>query len=677
MRKYANPNVAQVRTTGAVGSTNCVAVEGSDSLLQRRNAADVALRTAGRGAVEDCPEVNADGRPIAQKKDTWRKPHGDLPVFGCPSNYEIPDAFRSPGDDCKAVPFHVAALCKRPGDTNGKDFDSHRDSPSQRKKPDFGTSPSATPSTTASSFSHVVVSRSTQMLVLTWARWGRNSLRIKQEERVKAMQHARHAPVPRVRTPIVSPQPTPRRNFGADSQAKGEASNRLVERHGRSLTVETPSMFEDMRQDQRYAMDEQGARTRLQLTLLGGSSPRTPVPTETPDFGTTTPNFVGSKSRTMEASLASSGVASPLAGGQVSPWILEAEALIEGNADDPDTAARTGLHSKVVDAWCVSLTALEDDESVNRNSTNLPVVFENTSLTGPEKTIMDDDELDQVNFLASRCGPRGARSENDAPRDLVNDHDVRNESHQCNQNGSAAVFSAGDRVLYFSKSHEQWMIAWVLERKSTNVYIIDKQGKGCLSKAYAADLISELEMQRDPILRAVAALELCPSDDDGEDDDLIQIIDSSVPGSDPRGSGNLGGSAKNSLAPTWPTEKIPLAAGKVVRDDFSSDSDENEPRPRSNSQFAISPGHLSPIQSKQKATTSTCDEYSGAQPHQPTLKTRIGQVVRDDFSSDSEDEQPMACKNQGGVVPISPKALLQHHCHNAGPKGVNAIKVGQ
>lgn len=585
-----------------------------------------------------------------------------------------------------------------------------------------------TPSTSASVFPDVEVPKASYMLLLTWARWGRNSLRIKQEEKLKALQHIRYPKMQyRPRTPISSPQPTPRGREADGGGGRTDTSPLLVERpmcarggSARGLSGAAGSIFEDMRQEQRTSMDEQGTRAKLMSTLaMSSSQPTSSSPGHTPGFGVQTPNFVGSKSRaSAEASVVSSGIASPLAGGQISPWILEAEALLESGHHDLESPQEGSSKSSTHHAWGVAPAADMEHEPVmlypsapatpGRSGNRMPSVAEGAVFVdGAEIPIMDEDELDQVELfvgsLGEGDGAEVAAAGAGAPPAVVGIGGAqggllafgRGCTEGCGSlsqpseqaagaadGGSAAPgaspgaggapsadlkggYAVGEKVNYFSKSRERWMVAWVVERKSTSVYIIDKQGKGVLAKACTAELLSEAEMRLDPMLRALSAL---GSEGDDDDDDEDDDEDGDVQGS-ARGGGGRGAAA---VAPPGGRSR-------------SSRSPRNGHRQAAKAGTSSpSSGSRSHVPSAAPPTAGTSSPVVANQALALTPRT-VGKVVRDDFSSDSENEddkpqrqkvapppQPRLQLAQAAVH-VSPAALQQPQAASPWPKKSSAV----
>jgi len=529
--------------------------------------------------------------------------------------------------------------------------------------------PAGTPSTCASLPEDVEVSFTTQMLLLTWARWGRNSQRIKTEERLKALQHVKYPRTPyRPRTPVASPQPTPRghdenraTNGRSSAHAASAAAQRLVDRrqHGTGPpSMLSGSLFDDLRQEQRDAMSEQTARVKLCQTI-GGSA--VTVSAGTPGFGTKTPNFLGAKSRTSaETSVVSSGMVSPLAGGQLSPWILEAEALIEGNGSSSDNEQFAGGRGSskqspsTAHAWGVTPDAAALLEDLALPSTPLAGVVESV-LNEAELPIEDEDELDKVELFvvgkalatdsaaqtASTFAPTSCATSPSAATSLVvpsgttsfsprwpappprpsaaaaavgssgggstvaagsiGDGGGRGDTATVGSTGdggsgglggaaaeaAAAAppptkdelggYSAGEKVSYWSKSHAGWKSAYIVERKSRSVYIIDKQGKGVLAKASASDLMSEAEMRRDPILRAVSVLGASGDSSSDEECNGRRTDKAGASRFGGRGSGQAQRGKREACTgrPPLPTAKRSPAGGQVIRTDFSDDDSED------------------------------------------------------------------------------------------------------
>lgn len=452
------------------------------------------------------------------------------------------------------------------------------------------------------------ISLATRMLLLTWARWGRNSARIKEEEKLKALQHTKYPKCPRpLLTPVVSPQPTPRltdaeRMAAADGEQgmdHGSPRSRLAPRPAR-IGILPPDwegvkggalLFETLRKDQREAMNEQGVKVKLSQTL--GPATKQGNSVGTPGFGVETPSFVGAASRgsaSAEASIVSSGVASPMQKGQLSPWILEAEALVDDNDGSEHSSRGEGRAS--ADAWGIAPAALLH-EGLTTVQAKQPHRWEQP-LDAP---IDGGDELDQVEMFVNAglagasfepCAerstanrvPQGPGEAGQAPRERtaaralpapnVAVPSVAVKRHTQGTEPSPAEppkeppapgvalpeYAPGEAVSYWSKTHGAWMPARIVERKSKSVYLVDKQNLGCLSKMRASSLMSAAEMQRDPVLRALEFL--------GED---------RRGGSGAQSAQRRSASAASAGRPGPSSSPQKRAPGRVVRDDFSDDDD--------------------------------------------------------------------------------------------------------
>mmetsp|Transcript_13571 Transcript_13571/g.28343 ORF Transcript_13571/g.28343 Transcript_13571/m.28343 type:complete len:666 (+) Transcript_13571:1-1998(+) len=464
-------------------------------------------------------------------------------------------------------------------------------------------SSAATPSPSLNTpYPDVHVTLATRMLLLRWARWGRNSWRIRQEEKIKALQHTRHPKLPS--TPVVSPQPTPRMDIKpplrekpseqarsaqlTSSQASLWSSGSPHSSHRAAPSVKLSSSgnsrcssgrthsgpngrlwVDEMMQEQRDSMREQGLRLKLSSKL--GSSAAQAKSAGTPGFGVETPNFAMANSRmsaSAEASIVSSGVASPLAEGQLSPWILEAEALV--NEDDG------GIVESPM-AWGPGscLGQIPEASGLDASPGSMGTLEEDTS------PIEDEDELDKVSALvAAICddAPTTAGCASPSSREDLSSR-ARAEHHpepssrartaapsrppppapEARRRGRRRPeYEVGQAVSYWSDSHCSWMPAQIVERRSRSVYLIDKQISGCYSKIHVSNLRAEAEERGDRVSRAFRALE---QDVQPQPSDFTRA--KTVSAKLPTGSVK----AKN-LAVT------PKLRGQIVRDDFSDDSDD-------------------------------------------------------------------------------------------------------
>lgn len=347
-------------------------------------------------------------------------------------------------------------------------------------------------------------------------------------------------------------------------------------------------LFEELRQEQRASMDAQGARIKLAQKL--GAHNCTPQSTGTPGFGVDTPCFPGAKSSSVsvEASVVSSGVASPAGNCAMSPWILEAEAFLNGQDDE----------MMEMEDHCIGWGSLElpMEEDIDK----LLPVRASASLESKDdfRLINDCDELEQVSLFAAPApmpaavkpehALAGSRSPVELPPVTLPQGVPAAAIHANAQTPRSRGYYPGDYVSYWSSSHNAWMPARVIERRPNSVYCIDKQMKGCLSKVKACDLIGELEENLNVYKafgnldtpRAAKALEAhVRSPTPARVPDMRATRDTaqdketaSVKGKRPQsGAVSPGSSARASTRAPSPTTA--RHAGRVVRDDFSDDSD--------------------------------------------------------------------------------------------------------
>lgn len=285
------------------------------------------------------------------------------------------------------------------------------------------TSPMSKPQVDSLPFPSVTVSTSTQLLLLKWARWGRNNCRIKQEEQIKSMQHRRF---PRSPPPVqLSPQPTPRESTPRGSASGGASPDSSPPRTGAAAwraggelgmgtTVHSreggsPGRAFDLaelREEQRDSMAQQGTRMKLTRGLGGGAAQAHSL--GTPGFGVDTPGFPGGSGvASADASVVSSGVASPVKGGVMSPWILEAEALCEETEDEGSPGGGGwGLEPEID-----SLLMLEQ-EILGKRSQAIELRISKDSLQPKEEDqpVLDEDELQQVELFEESPSKKSAEA---------------------------------------------------------------------------------------------------------------------------------------------------------------------------------------------------------------------------------------------------------------------------
>mmetsp|Transcript_19568 Transcript_19568/g.34549 ORF Transcript_19568/g.34549 Transcript_19568/m.34549 type:complete len:605 (+) Transcript_19568:114-1928(+) len=441
----------------------------------------------------------------------------------------------------------------------------------------------------------VEISISAQKIVLTWARWGRNSWRIKEEEKIKAMQHIRYprtARAPRPAPAPLSPQPTPtgtpREMSGPAAQLSpaapltgaakhraggaGSAASTVRSRDASSMRASS-GLFDEMKEEQRESMDEQGARMKLTKGLGASAAQAFSMDTGTPGFGVDTPGFPMSRSgaasgaASADASVVSSGIASPVKGGQLSPWLLEAQALVE-ESDEESPVGRGPAAAWAMEPSTDSLLLSLEEELLGPQHKGLAdtalaaaVVEPKESVADEPVLVNDEDELEKVEMFVQ--SPNKATPEQAEDKGKPQQTPPEAPLQPALDWSTIPGYAVGEKVSYFSASHNAWMPARVVERKSKNVYVIDKQMRGCLSKVKASELVSELEEKSNPVLKAFTALEVEPSPAEKKPSTWASAGGTSSPGSSTSAS-NGSRSPPVMIAPK----------GRVVRDDFSSDEED-------------------------------------------------------------------------------------------------------
>lgn len=207
-----------------------------------------------------------------------------------------------------------------------------------------------------------------------------------------------------------------------------------------------------------------------------------------------------------------------MAAGQISPWLLEAEALV--NDEDEDCLFESRPTNNA--AWAFEPARLLSP---------LPEVGQLEELNEALNDMIGDvDELEQVGMFSAAGSPERGQPEFSLGTDSLASTATsaqakpfsaiaKSESAEelssrellrGNRGPAKGLYSdfneytIGDKVKYYSASRGEWLPAVVVEKKSKNVYVIDKQMKGCLAKVRCSELISGAEERDDPVLRALA-----------------------------------------------------------------------------------------------------------------------------------------------------------------------------
>jgi hypothetical protein len=413
----------------------------------------------------------------------------------------------------------------------------------------------------------------------------------------------------------------------------------------------------------------------------------------TPGFGVATPGFgdsVGAKTASRMSpmdSVVSSGVASPMAGGQMSPWLLEAEALVNGEEDllsfptaMPSTVPSSNAwgfepsklfdvpeiteapqipHNKSEDFMNyedeLQMVGVFNTEGLLPDSPNGPD-FEN-QLTGAPELVTDSmasTATSPAPFIQKSRSDDTQKSRSDSHKDKYSPRREKQSPRQEHTGMEAAAafqwdaqglprlqeYAPGAKVSYWSSSKGEWLPAVIVEQKSSKVYVIDKQMKGCLAKVRASDLISAEEEKQDPVLRALASFK--------------EPSSSSRSGTPRGGSGTPRGGSGTPRGSQWqpPGMAEPPSLNGTPRGRNGSGVKQSG---RPGVAGGSSPRDV-PAARKGSATggagTKTGSPTKAGKPQTiraelppalagvaaPTSKSPRGRIVRDDFSDDSDDD---------------------------------------
>lgn len=397
-----------------------------------------------------------------------------------------------------------------------------------------------------------------RVVLMTWARWGRNSLRIRAEQQVKELQHQRF------QRPSLSPQATPRGSPRSptsrgsippahtpsreaatpDSAAQSsrsqaaspsgfsrtpESQRGFVPRRGRQSTPPEGggSFLDEMFQEQRRQMNAQGVKLQLQKTLPqtgdGGPSSST-QDAGTPGFGIGTPGFASSAQTSAYASATStaqsSGRQTPLNRGQMSPWILQSQPNRASSSDDDCLEPGVAWEPDSLRLTLGAPTVREDRQQI------MPSVREEE-----DSATLVYDELENATQVAQQVPVSSPVAQ------------------EC-------LEEEPDKFLqYWSASRNDWLPAKLISQEGNGIFTIDKQMTGCLAKVHNSDLLWNSELCRDHVIRLLTTLE-----QSREEAPPPHVLHSHA-------EEDTVGSTLDTQASHRP--------GTIVRDDLSDDSDED------------------------------------------------------------------------------------------------------
>eukprot|EP00438_Fugacium_kawagutii_P008301 Skav206324 [mRNA] locus=scaffold1420:133345:135041:+ [translate_table: standard] len=195
-------------------------------------------------------------------------------------------------------------------------------------------------------------------------------------------------------------------------------------------------------------------------------------------------------------------------------------------------------------------------EILNKRHAEPRISKESLQSKEEDRPVLDEDELQKVELFEESPSKKSVEAASERQEPPATDF---------GEEPSPPIgfeYMVGEKVSYYSSSHGAWMPAKIVERKSRTIYVIDKQMRGCLAKVRASELVSEKEEKTNPVLRAFTMLE------------KAEKKQKKRPSSAKSARSSASTSSRTQPASTpGPAVTVP-GRGRIVRDDFSDDSDD-------------------------------------------------------------------------------------------------------
>eukprot|EP00392_Amoebophrya_sp_AT5.2_P009865 g9893.t1 len=323
-------------------------------------------------------------------------------------------------------------------------------------------------------------------------------------------------------------------------------------RGGGEGTGAESSFLTDMQDAQFRAMDTQGTRLKLgrampeQNVAHTGTSETPGFGVETPGFGVGTPGFPGASSgstaASRSASVAGSAIASPalpimsplmLATG---PGSAEAERLERVVEEDEESDVFIGEGELVVELGAAAASpGAEGNIAAGGALAAAPGGLDGKLRRPgetPEPPVPDGAERfdsgsvdDELTLVAETARERHEHAQETSASDLTAaGRNLSSSSAHARPSGSAQTRTAkgdltaaehddhdqqlhppgaylpGQAVLYWSGSRNRWVPGTVREKVNEDIYLVDKKNRNCLAHVWIGEMMSLVELKRDRVL---------------------------------------------------------------------------------------------------------------------------------------------------------------------------------